>query len=65
MFEKALLRNKERKLLVVHPHATEQIRPLFQENVRSQIKCLDEYFAKDNYDTVNREISEKLLTLPE
>ena len=32
MFEKGLIENSKRKVLLVHPHATEQIKPLFKNN---------------------------------
>ena len=41
MFERALTENSKRKVLLVHPHATEQIRPLFKEGLRNQLACLD------------------------
>jgi SIR2-like domain len=63
MFERALEENEKRKILVVHPHATEQIKPLFQKEIRDQLICLDRYFAKPNYSQVNRDIAEALLNL--
>ena len=63
MFEKSLAQNNRYKLLLIHPHATEQIKPLFQEQVRHQVVCLDTYFARRNYKYVNKEIAEALLNL--
>jgi SIR2-like domain len=64
MFEKALFTDNKRKLLLVHPNATKLIRPLFKEDIQSQVVCLDEYFAKDkNYTEVNGKITEALLSL--
>jgi hypothetical protein len=63
MFEKALSQDKRRKILLVHPHATTDIKPLFQESVQSQVVCLDEYFANRNYKEVNRKIAKKLQLL--
>jgi hypothetical protein len=63
MFEKALSANSKCKLLLVHPHATTQIQPLFQESVRGQIECLDKYFAREDYENINTEISQTLLML--
>jgi hypothetical protein len=63
MFEKALLVDKRRKILLVHPHATKDIQSLFQKDVQPQIVCLDRYFAKENYVAVNREISQALASL--
>jgi SIR2-like domain len=63
MFERALSENKKRKLLLIHPHASQSIRPLFQEDVQEQIKCLDRHFGKRNYPIVNEEISKALLSL--
>ena len=63
MFEKALSKDKRRKILLVHPHATADIKPLFQEDVQSQVVCLDEYFANRNYKEVNRKIAENLQSL--
>jgi hypothetical protein len=57
MFEKALREDRRRKILLVHPHATHDIKPIFQEAVQSQIVCLDHYFAKKNYKEVDGEIS--------
>ena len=64
MFERALAESDKRKILLVHPHATERIKPLFQERVRNQLTCLDTYFARRNYSSVNREIAEGLLSMP-
>ena len=36
MFERGLAENKNRKILLVHPHATKEIKPLFQASVRDQ-----------------------------
>jgi hypothetical protein len=58
-----LMNDNKRKLLLVHPHATEQIRPLFKEQLRNQLTCLDKYFAKESYSDVNKEIAEALLNL--
>ena len=63
MFEKALLADERRKILLVHPHATQDIKPLSQEAVQSQIICLDNYFAKKDYINVNRKIANKLQLL--
>lgn len=64
MFEKALLEDNRRKILLLHPNATRLIRPLFKEGIQSQVVCLDEYFAKDkNYIEVNEKIAEALLSL--
>jgi hypothetical protein len=63
MFEKALAENSKRKILLVHPYATEQIQPLFHNKVRDQITCLNRYFAKKNYEIVNKEISDRLLMM--
>jgi SIR2-like protein len=63
MFERALAENEKRKMLLVHPHATEQIKPIFQEQVRDQLTCLDRYFAKRNYSHVNIEIAQALSNL--
>lgn len=64
MFEKALFANSKRKVLLIHPNASEEIRPLFHENLQSQIVSLDSHFARQNYNEVNSEISRTLLTLP-
>jgi hypothetical protein len=64
MFEKALLADNRRKLLLVHPKATNEIKPLFEAEVQSQIVCLAKYFAKEeNYVQVNVEIAEALVSL--
>jgi len=63
MFERALAANHSRKILLIHPHATKQIKPLFQEQVQNQLKCMDTYFARENYTSVNKEIAEVLLDL--
>jgi SIR2-like domain len=63
MFEKALLEDRRRKILLVHPHATQDIKPIFPEAVHPQIICLDSYFAKKNYVEVNSEISQVLVSL--
>jgi hypothetical protein len=63
MFEKALLANNRRKVLLVHPKATNEIQPLFSHDVQSQIVCLDKHFGRENYVEVNREISEALASL--
>ena len=57
------MEDNKRKLLLVHPHATEQIRPLFKEQVQNQLICLNKYFAKENYGYVNEEIATSLLEL--
>jgi hypothetical protein len=63
MFERALAANHSCKILLIHPHATKQIKPLFQEQVQNQLKCMDTYFARENYTSVNKEIAEVLLDL--
>ena len=50
-------------MLLVHPHATKQIKPSFKEQLRNQLTCLDRYFAARNYDSVNKEIAKVLLKL--
>jgi hypothetical protein len=55
-FERALAENTERKILLIHPHGNEQVKPLFQEGVRNQIKSLGKYFAKKDFRKVNTEI---------
>jgi hypothetical protein len=47
MFERALMDDNKRKLLLVHSHATEQIKPLFQRDVRDRLICLDRYFGRN------------------
>lgn len=63
MFERSLSDNKKRKIILVHPHATDQIKPLFQKKIQEQIKCMDMYFAKQDYKTVNKKIKEELAEL--
>jgi len=63
MFEKALTENNKRKMLLVHPHATEQIKPIFERQVLDQVTCLDRYFSRPNYSQVNKEIAEALSSL--
>jgi hypothetical protein len=63
MFEKALKERSKRKLLLIHLHATEQIKPLFEYCIRDQVMCLDEYFARQNYSDSNKEITDSLLNL--
>jgi SIR2-like domain len=63
MFERAMMDDNKRKLLLVHPHATEQIRPLFKKRLHNQLICLDKYFAKENYSDVNKEIADTLSNL--
>jgi hypothetical protein len=64
MFERALEENTDRRILLVHPHATKQIKPEFIDRVKDQIMCLDTYFArKKDYRQVNRKIAESLATL--
>jgi hypothetical protein len=63
MFEMSLAENSKCKLLLVHPHATKQIKPLFRPRIRDQITCLDTYFAGRNYISVNMKIVKTLLTL--
>ena len=60
MFERGLAESIKRKILLVHPHATEQIKPLFQASVSDQVICLDSYFATRNYGYVNKEIADAL-----
>jgi hypothetical protein len=61
MFEKAMSENPRRKILLLHPHGTEQVKPTFREEVRDQIICLQKYFAGDDYMSVNTEIKDLLL----
>lgn len=61
MFEKAMSENPRCKILLLHPHATQQIKPTFREKVRDQIICLQKYFAGVNYASVNTEIKDSLL----
>lgn len=65
MFEKYMekMTGRKRRLLLVHPHANEQIKPLFQSHLRDQLTCMDTYFAKQNYEQVNKEIARELLSL--
>lgn len=63
MFERSLAETNKRKIILVHPHATDQIKPLFQNQIREQLTCLDRYFARRNYISVNKEIAEVLLSL--
>jgi hypothetical protein len=63
MFEKALIENNRRKLLLVHPHASKEVRPLFKERLRKQLACLDNYFGRESYCDVNKHIAETLLNL--
>ena len=63
MFERAFAENSKSKMLLVHPHATEQIKPVFREQLRDQVTCLDTYFARQNYSQVNKEIAEILSSL--
>jgi SIR2-like domain len=63
MFERSLSENKKRTIILVHPHATDEIKPLFQNKFQGQIKCMDLYFARDNYEIVNEEIKEELSKL--
>jgi hypothetical protein len=62
MFERALEEDPNRKILLVHPHATTQIKPLFVSNRKHQVMCLDVYFGR-NYENVNKEIAKALLDL--
>jgi SIR2-like domain len=63
IFERVLAENTERKILLIHAHGNEQVKPLFQEGVRNQIKCLDKYSAKKDFKKVNTEIINTLLDL--
>jgi hypothetical protein len=63
MFERALEEDPSRKILLVHPHATKQIKPLFVSDREYQVMCLDVYFGRRNYDDVNKEIAKALLDL--
>jgi hypothetical protein len=44
-------------------NTTQEIRPVFREQVREQITCIDRYFARRNYVSVNKEITATLLRL--
>jgi hypothetical protein len=63
MFERAMLEDPGRKILLLHPQATQQIKPIFREEVRNQITCLQKYFAGTDFSNVNTEITEALLNL--
>jgi SIR2-like protein len=64
MFEKSMekMPGRKQRLLLVHPHANEQVKPLFQPHLRDQLTCMDIYFAKHNYEHVNKEITKVLLS---
>jgi hypothetical protein len=63
MFERALEANKKRKLLLIHPHAKRNVKCLFTKEVEDQVLCLDRYFAKQDYENVNREVAKTLVDL--
>ena len=63
MFERALAEDKKRKILLIDPNATKQIKSLFECRRRYQVRCLDEYFGNRNNTYVNKEIAKALLDL--
>jgi hypothetical protein len=60
---RALEANKKRKLLLIHPHAKRNVKCLFTKKVEDQVLCLDRYFAKQDYENVNREVAKTLVDL--
>jgi hypothetical protein len=61
--KRALEADKKRKLLLIHPYARCEVKSLFTNQVKKQVFCLDRYFAKQDYEKVNRQIVKTLINL--